>query len=191
VGLYTGDQPALDANLSATATMPGAIASMGQHCDDVVASVPDHSVRGRLPLHSPSLQVVPNEGISATPVGSAADSVVIESLPGSASSGLSLQLNLGLSPPSRRPVTAPSVPAPSPAFHAPFGRLVGAADYALVYDMTRAVILCTREPATAGGARSPSLHPDALQDEWCRAERAGLCWPPCLPGSSPATQSES
>ena len=103
VGLYTGDQPPLDANLSATATVPDATASMGQHCDDVIAGVPDHSVPGRLPVHSPSHHVVRAEGTSASSLESAADSVVIEGHPGSSSSGLSLQLNLGLAsePPTR------------------------------------------------------------------------------------------
>jgi hypothetical protein len=39
---------------------------MSQHCDDVIAGVPDHSVPGRLPVHSPSHHVVRAEGTSAS-----------------------------------------------------------------------------------------------------------------------------
>ena len=54
-------------------------------------------------MHSPSHHVVRAEGTSASSLESAADSVVIEGHPGSSSSGLSLQLNLGLAsePPTR------------------------------------------------------------------------------------------
>lgn len=128
MGLYAGDQAPLDANFSATATMPDATASMGQHCDDVIAGVPDHSFQAAYRCIARSLEVVRTEDTSATHLGLAADSVVIEVYPGSSSSGLSLQLNLACSPPSCRPVTAPSILAPSLALHAPFAGLLGIAE---------------------------------------------------------------